>query len=178
MCSHPHQEATPQFRFESKLLTTTYAVCAAVLFGWATGVHAQADFPNRPVRMVNPYTPGGSVDLVGRAVAAGLSEIWGQQVIVDNRPGAGTMIGTELVVRAEPDGYTMLCTSSTIAILTSMYKNMRFDPGRDLSAVALAALSPFMLVVNAGVPAKSVQELIALAKSQPGKITGASSGVG
>ncbi|MGZ5125516.1 MAG: tripartite tricarboxylate transporter substrate binding protein [Burkholderiales bacterium] len=178
MCSHPHQEATPQFRFESKLLTTTYAVCAAVLFGWATGVHAQADFPNRPVRMVNPYTPGGSVDLVGRAVAAGLSEIWGQQVIVDNRPGAGTMIGTELVVRAEPDGYTMLCTSSTIAILTSMYKNMRFDPGRDLSAVALAALSPFMLVVNAGVPAKSVQELIALAKAQPGKITGASSGVG
>ncbi|MGZ5095572.1 MAG: Bug family tripartite tricarboxylate transporter substrate binding protein, partial [Burkholderiales bacterium] len=149
MCSHPHQEATPQFRFESKLLTTTYAVCAAVLFGWATGVHAQADFPNRPVRMVNPYTPGGSVDLVGRAVAAGLSEMWGQQVIVDNRPGAGTMIGTELVVRAEPDGYTMLCTSSTIAILTSMYKNMRFDPGRDLSAVALAALSPFMLVVNA-----------------------------
>ena len=72
--------------------------------------------------MVNPYTPGGSVDLVGRALAAGLSEMWGYQVIVDNRPGAGTQIGTELVVRAEPDGYTMLVTSSTIAILSSMYR--------------------------------------------------------
>ena len=139
---------------------------------------AQSDFPNRPVRMVNPYTPGGSVDLVGRALAAGLSEIWGHQVIVDNRPGAGTIIGTELVVRAESDGYTMLCTSSTIAILSSVYKNMRFDPARDLSAVALIAVSPFLLVVNASVPAKSVQELIALAKAQPGQITGASSGVG
>src|SRR5688500_8980391 len=118
---------------KSNLLVT--ACCAAVMCGWAVGVQAQADFPTRPVRMVNPYTPGGSVDLVGRALAAGLSEIWGQQVIVDNRPGAGTMIGSEIVVRAAPDGYTMLCTSSTIAIISSMYKNMRFDPARDLSAV-------------------------------------------
>ena len=159
-------------------LATTYAACAATLFGWGISVHAQSDFPKRAVRMVNPYAPGGSVDLVGRAIAAGLSEIWGQQVIVDNRPGAGTMIGTEIVVRAEPDGYTMLCTSSTIAILSSMYKNMRFDPIRDLSAVSLAAVSPFMLVVNSSLPAKSVQELIALAKAQPGQISAASSGVG
>jgi len=81
-------------------------------------------------------------------------------------------------VRAAPDGYTMLCTSSAIAILSSMYKNMRFDPIRDLSPVALVAVSPFLLVVNSGVPAKSVQELIALAKAQPGQLTGASSGVG
>ena len=161
--------------FRSRLLVTA---CAALMFGCGMGAQAQSEFPNRPVRMVNPYTPGGSVDLVGRALAAGLSEIWGHQVIVDNRPGAGTMIGTELVVRAEPDGYTMLCTSSTIAILSSVYKNMRFDPIRDLSAVALIAVSPFLLVVNASVPAKSVQELIALAKAQPGQITGASSGVG
>src|SRR3979409_1396079 len=106
-------------RSESRLLATVYLACAATMFGWANA-YAQSDFPTRPVRMVNPYTPGGSVDLVGRALAAGLSEMWGQQVIVDNRPGAGTLIGTELVVRAEPDGYTMLCTSSTIAILTSM----------------------------------------------------------
>jgi tripartite-type tricarboxylate transporter receptor subunit TctC len=128
--------------------------------------------------MVNPYTPGGSVDLVGRALVTGLSEIWGQQVIMDNRPGAGTMIGTEIVVRADPDGYTMLCTSSTVAILSSMYKNMRFDPARDLTPIALIAVSPFVLVVNPAVPAKSVQELIALAKSQPGKLAGSSSGVG
>lgn len=165
-------------RYKLRLLATAYAACAATMFGWGIGVQAQSDFPNRPVRMINPYTPGGSVDLVGRALAAGLSEIWGHQVIVDNRPGAGTLIGTEIVVRAEPDGYTMLCTSSTIAILSSMYKNMRFDPIRDLSPVALAAVSPFMLVVTPGLPAKSVQELIALAKAQPGQITGASSGVG
>jgi len=165
-------------RYKLRLLATAYAACAATMFGWGIGVQAQSDFPNRSVRMVNPYTPGGSVDLVGRALAAGLSEIWGQQVIVDNRPGAGTMIGTEIVVRAEPDGYTMLCTSAAIAILSSMYKNMRFDPMHDLSAVALVAVSPFMLVVNAGLPAKSVQELIALAKAQPGQITAASSGVG
>src|SRR5687767_6475532 len=150
---------------------------SACIAGAATIAHAQ-DFPNRPVRMVNPYTPGGSVDLVGRALAAGLSEIWGHQVIMDNRPGAGTQIGTEVVVRAEPDGYTMLCTSSAIAILSSMYKSMRFDPARDLSPVALVAVSPFMLVVHSSLPAKSVQELIALAKAQPGQIPAASSGVG
>ena len=148
------------------------------LVGFSSGAHAQADFPTRPVRIVNPYTPGGSVDLVGRALAAGLTDIWGQQVIVDNRPGAGTIIGTEIVVRAEPDGYTMLCTSAAIAILSSMYKNMRFDPARDLSPIALLAVSPFMLVVNAGLPVRSVQELIAAAKAQPGKIAAASSGVG
>jgi tripartite-type tricarboxylate transporter receptor subunit TctC len=165
-------------RYQMTPLAAACLACAATVFGWAIGAHAQPEFPNRPVRMVNPYTPGGSVDLVGRALAAGLSEIWGQQVIMDNRPGAGTLIGTELVVRAEPDGYTVLCTSSTIAILSSMYKNMRFDPVRDLSPVALAAVSPFILVVNSSLPAKSVQELIALAKAQPGQITGASSGVG
>ena len=163
-------------RYRSRL--PAYVACVAATFGWGIGLCAQPDFPTRPVRMVNPYTPGGSVDLVGRALAAGLSEMWGQQVIVDNRPGAGTQIGSEVVVRAEPDGYTMLCTSSTIAILSSMYKNMRFDPARDLSAIALVSVSPFVLVVNSGVPAKSVQELIALAKAQPGQITAASSGIG
>lgn len=136
------------------------------------------NFPIRPVRMINPYTPGGSVDLVARALAAGLAEIWGQQVIVDNRPGAGTQIGTEIVVRAEPDGYTMLCTSSAIAIIPSMYRNIRFDAARDVSPVALIANSPSFLVVHPGVPAKSVKELITLARAQPGQLTGASSGIG
>src|SRR5262245_1771112 len=80
----------------------------ALSVAWAAGAQAQENFPNRPVRLVNPYAPSGSVDLVSRGVAAGLSEMWKQQVIVDNRPGAGTVIGTEVVVRAEPDGYTML----------------------------------------------------------------------
>ena len=160
------------------------ALCTAAMLGWSINAAAQRDlrdareFPTRPVRMVNPYTPGGSVDLVARALAAGLSESWGQQVIIDNRPGAGTQIGTEIVVRAEPDGYTMLCTSSAIAIISSMYKSMRFDTARDVLPVVLAAHSPSFLVIHPSVPAKSVKELIALARSQPGQLTGASSGVG
>jgi tripartite-type tricarboxylate transporter receptor subunit TctC len=155
------------------------ALAAACMLGASiAAAQAQGDFPTRPVRLVNPYTPGGSVDLVGRSLAAGLSEIWGHQVIVDNRPGAGTQIGSEIVVRAESDGYTMLINSTAIAILPSIYKKMRFDPGLDLAPVALAAVSPFAMVINAALPAKSVQELIALAKGQPGKIAAASSGVG
>jgi tripartite-type tricarboxylate transporter receptor subunit TctC len=160
---------------------TLFTACAAALAVWSFDASAQReaqDFPSRPVRMVNPYTPGGSVDLVGRALAHGLSDLWGQQVIVDNRPGAGTQIGTELVVRAEPDGYTMLVTSSAISIIGSIYRNMRFDPVNDLSKIALLANSPGLLVVNPGLPVKTVKELIAAAKAKPGEITGASSGVG
>jgi tripartite-type tricarboxylate transporter receptor subunit TctC len=163
---------------KSTRLLTALAVWAGAISGWSTDAFAQRDFPTRAVRMVNPYTPGGSVDLVGRAVAGGLSEIWKEQVIVDNRPGAGTMIGTEIVVRAEPDGYTVLCTSSAIAIIRSMYLNMRFDPVRDLTPVILIANSPQILVVHPSLPAQSVGELIALAKAQPGQIAAASSGVG
>jgi tripartite-type tricarboxylate transporter receptor subunit TctC len=163
----------------TRRLAIAQALCGVALAAAGTLAQAaQADFPSRPVRLVNPYTPGGSVDLVGRALAAGLSEIWGQQVIVDNRPGAGTTIGTEIVVRAEPDGYTMLINSAAIAIMPSMYKGLRFDPLTDLAPVALAAVSPFMMVVHPGLPAKSVQDVIALAKAQPGKIPAASSGVG
>jgi tripartite-type tricarboxylate transporter receptor subunit TctC len=165
-------------RSEARRVAAACATFAAALSCWASHAQAQADFPTRPVRLVNPYTPGGSVDLVGRALAAGLSEIWGHQVIVDNRPGAGTTIGTEIVVRAEPDGYTMLINSSAIAIMSSMYKGLRFDPLQDLRPVALCAVSPFIMVLHPATPAKSVQELVKLAKSQPGKVTGASSGVG
>jgi len=161
------------------MLTALCAACTAAVLGWSTsGAHAQSDFPTRPVRMINPYTPGGSVDLVGRKLAAGLTQIWGQQVLVVNRPGAGTQIGTEAVVRADPDGYTVLVTSAAVAILESMYKNMRFQPMTDLSPIALVALSPFIMVVHPSLPVKTPKEFVALAKSQPGKIAGASSGVG
>jgi tripartite-type tricarboxylate transporter receptor subunit TctC len=158
-------------------------IAQAILIAAATlcstgAAAAQAGFPTRPVRLVNPYTPGGSVDLVGRALAAGLTEIWGQQVIVDNRPGAGTTIGMELVARAEPDGYTMLVNSSAIAIVPSMYNNLRYDPVRDLTPVALLAITPLVMVVNPNFEAKSVQDVIKLAKAKPGKIPAATSGVG
>jgi len=147
------------------------AVCTFV-------AHAQESFPNRPLRLVNPYAPGGSVDIVSRGIAAGLSEMWKQQVIVDNRAGAGTVIGTELVVRAEPDGYTMLCNSSAIAIMPALYRGLKFDTVRDLYPVVHVVSSHQMLAVHPSVPAKSVKELIALARNQPGQITAAVSGIG
>jgi tripartite-type tricarboxylate transporter receptor subunit TctC len=160
-----------------KLLTVVCAG-AALAHAWSIDAGAQSNFPMRPVRLVNPYAPGGSVDLVSRAVAQGLTQAWGQQVIVDNRPGAGTQIGTEIVVRADPDGYTMLCNSAAIAILPAVYSNMRFDPVRDLYPIVEVSTSSPLLAVHPGVAAKSVKELIALAKSQPGKITAAVSGIG
>ena len=155
-----------------------FAVAAATMAASAFAAAAQGEFPTRPARLVNPYAPGGSVDLVGRAVASGLSEIWGHQVIVDNRPGAGTTIGTEIVARAQPDGYTMLCNSSSIAIMPSMYKNLRFDTVRDLTPIVQIAGSEQLLAVHPGLPAKTVKELIALAKSRPGEVTAAASGIG
>ncbi len=159
------------------ILALAVTGCAA-MFGGIMDARAQSEFPNRPVRLVNPFAPGGAVDLVGRAVAAGVAESWGQQVIVDNRPGAGTQIGTEIVVRAAPDGYTMLCNSSAIAIMPSMYRNMRFDTVRDVYPIVQIANSIPMLAVHPGFAAKSVKELIALAKAQPGVITVAASGIG
>ena len=159
------------------LMIPAFAGVAALAMA-AVPAHAQSDFPNRPVRLVNPYSPGGSVDLVGRAVAQGLTELWGHPVIVDNRPGAGTQIGTEIVVRSDPNGYTMLVNSSAIAINPSIYRKMRFDPIKDLYPIVGVSQSSPMLAVYPGLPAKSVQELIALAKSQPGKITVAASGIG
>lgn len=123
------------------------------------------DFPSRPVRMINPYTPGGAVDFVARSLAQLLNGAWGQPVIVDNRPGAGTNIGTEMVVRAAPDGYTLLLTSAVIATNVTLYR-LPFDPVKDLTPVALAAQAPFILAVTPSLPAKSVQELITLAKTR------------
>lgn len=152
--------------------------CVALPLYAAAPVHAQKDFPSRPVRLVNPFAPGGSVDLVARSVAAGLTELWGQQVVVDNRAGAGTTIGTEIVARAEPDGYTILCTSSAIAIMPSMYRKLRFDTLQDLTPIGLATTSSSILALHPPFPPKTVKELIALAKAQPGQIAAASSGTG
>ena len=144
----------------------------------ACSAQAQTDFPTRPMRLINPYSPGGSVDVVSRALAAAITEAWNMQVIVDNRAGAGTTIGTGIVARAEPDGYTMLVNSSAIAIMPAMYSKLNFSTTADLTPVNLLTSSCQVLVVHPEVPVKTVKELIALAKSQPGKISGASSGVG
>jgi tripartite-type tricarboxylate transporter receptor subunit TctC len=134
-------------------------------------------YPSKPIRIVVPFTPGGSNDLIGRIIAQKLNEAWGQPVIIDNRPGGGSTIGIEVVVRAAPDGYTLLTTSGGIAINGSLYK-LSFNPVTDLTPVALLAQMPYLLASNPSLPVKSVKDVIALAKAQPGKLVFSSSGAG
>ena len=152
------------------------AVCAMLLV--AASAKAQS-YPDHPVRVIVPYTPGGGTDVVARAISQRLSEKWRQAVIVDNRPGAGTAIGGEAVAKASPDGYTLLFSdSTTFVILPHVYSNLKFDPAKDFAPIALAVrLSPVLAVANNS-PAKTVPDLIAYAKSHPGQLTYASPGVG
>ena len=139
--------------------------------------YAQA-YPSKPIRLVVPSSPGGGTDIVGRVVAQKLSESLGQQVVVENRAGAGTMIGNEIVARSAPDGYTLLMGLSTLAILPAVHKTMRYDAFKDLAPVCLAVTVPNVLIVHPSVPARSVKALIALAKARPGEIVAGSAGVG
>src|SRR3990172_1876448 len=135
-------------------------------------------YPNKPVRMVAGTTPGGGADTICRLIAPKLSEYLGQQVIVENRPGASGAIATERVAKSPPDGYTLhMITSSTI-IVVALRSNLPFDLERDLAPVSLVTSAPLVLVVHPSVPARNVKELIALARSQPGKLDFASTGVG
>ena len=158
--------------------TAVHALAGLTLLAACGLATAAESYPSRPIRLVNPYTPGGSVDFFCRTVAQKVSETLNQRIIVDNRPGAGTNIGTEIVVRAQPDGYTLLCNSSAIAINPTLYGKLPFDPVKELNTVALVSQSPVMLVVYPGVPANSVRELIDLARAKPGELRFASSGVG
>lgn len=138
-----------------------------------------ADYPTRPIRMVVPYAPGGASDIFARMVAEKFTVAWGQQVVVDNRAGAGGNIGSDLVAKATPDGYTMLLgTSGSNAVNPSLYSRMPYDAKRDLALVALVASTPNIIVVRSAHPAKSVRDLIQMAKANPGKVTYGSSGVG
>jgi len=135
-------------------------------------------YPFKPVRIIVPLAPGGGSDIVGRILALGLTDAWGQPVLVDNRPGAGSTAGTRIAATAPADGYTLLVSSSSIAISPALYKNLDFDISRDFSAVTLIASQPSMLAIHAAVPANSVKELLALARAQGGKLTYGSAGVG
>ena len=154
------------------------AVCAASLCA-APLAFAQADYPSKPVRLVVPFPPGGTTDILARAVAQKLTEQWHQQVIVDNRPGAGGNIGADLVAKSAPDGYTLLMgTIGTQAINPSLYARMPYDAQKDFAPVILVAAVPNVLEVNPSLPVHTVQELIAYAKAHPGKLNFASSGNG
>ncbi|MHB8771859.1 MAG: Bug family tripartite tricarboxylate transporter substrate binding protein [Syntrophales bacterium] len=135
-------------------------------------------YPEKPIRIIVAYTPGGGNDIAARLIAPKLSEALGQPVIVENRPGAGTNIGQELVARSAPDGYTLLLASPAVTINPSLYKNLPYNALRDMTGVSMFAQSANLLAVNPSLPAKNVKELIALAQSKPGRLTFSSSGVG
>jgi tripartite-type tricarboxylate transporter receptor subunit TctC len=140
---------------------------------------AAESYPSRPIRLIIPFPPGGGTDIMGRTLAAKLGSSLGVQVIADNRGGAGGIIGTETAVKANPDGYTLMIGSvSTISINPSLYKQLPFDPVKDLAPISLMASTPSALVVTTGLPVDSVKALIALAKAKPGHLTFASAGSG
>jgi tripartite-type tricarboxylate transporter receptor subunit TctC len=155
----------------------TIALAAGLLL--ATSAAAQ-DYPTRPVTLVVPYAAGGGNDLVARVVAERMSRTLGQQIVIENRGGAGGSIATRQVARtAAPDGYTLLIGGTgTLAVDPTLYANVGYDPRRDFAPVGLIATSPLVLVVHPSVPAASVQELIALAKKEPGRVNYASAGAG
>ncbi|MEI9804890.1 MAG: tripartite tricarboxylate transporter substrate binding protein [Pseudolabrys sp.] len=149
---------------------------AVILLALSASAFAD-DYPNRPVRLIIPFPPGGSNDVVGRLVAKYLSEKLGQQVYVDNRGGAGGTIGSEAAAKAEPDGYTLLGVSLAHAVNPALYK-LNYDPIKSFTPIAIFASGPNVLVVNPEMPVKSVKELLALAKQKPGELNYASAGVG
>lgn len=161
---------------KSVILVLTAAVAGATV---ASDVNAAESFPSRPLRVIVPFPPGGGTDIMARMVGQRLNDAFGMQVVVDNRGGAAGIIGTELAAKATPDGHTLMIGSvSTICINASLHKKLPFDPEKDLAPVSLVALTPSMLAVSNTLSAKSLKELIALAKAKPGQLHYASPGSG
>ena len=154
------------------------AVCALAFACAASGVSAQT-YPAKPIRMIVPFAPGGNVDITARTVAPGLSQVLGQQVVVENRAGAGGIIGTDVVAKAAPDGYTLLMASSSVMTNgPALYPKLPYDILRDVAAVGRVAVVPLAVVVHPSLPARNTRELIAIAKAQDGKLLMANAGVG
>jgi tripartite-type tricarboxylate transporter receptor subunit TctC len=162
-------------KFLARLLVAIFSILAL-----GFGVRAQdGGYPKRPITMIVTFAAGGSSDVLARAVADSMSRGLGQPVVVDNRPGAGGQIGAELVAHAAPDGYTILFgTNGTLGIGPALYEHLRYDPAHDLAPVGILHKLPLLLIINPSVPAKNLQELIAYAQKNPGKLSFASAGVG
>ena len=160
------------------MCNSLFILAASVAVLCSSGTAWAADpYPSRPVRLIIPFPPGGSNDVVGRLIAQQLSTRLGQQVVPDNRAGAGGMIGTDAVAKAEPDGYTVLFASSAFAANSSLYK-LPYDPNKAFAPVAMIAAGPNVLAVASSFPANSVKELIAMAHARPGQLNYASAGIG
>src|SRR5213596_2374786 len=155
-------------------------VLSAVLSGCGSVALAQsaADYPHRAIRIIVPLAAGGNVEIVARTLADQVSKSLGQPVLVENRPGASSLVGTQFVARSAPDGYTVLAVANTFATVPLLVASTGYDPLKDFTGITLTCLVPQVLVVNPALPAQSVKELVALAKSHPGKISYASSGNG
>ena len=152
---------------------------SVVLLAAALALPAGAqDYPNRPIRIVVPFSPGGAVDGPTRAIAQELGRRLKQQIVIDNKPGAGATIGSEMVAKAAPDGYTLLLASQTNAISASLYPRLNFNPVDDFIGISMLGREPGVLVVHPSLPVKSIAELVALAKERPGQLNYASSGNG
>src|SRR5215203_5364900 len=154
------------------------AVLAVLCALGLTGAAAAQNYPAKPVRIILPFPPGGPSDILGRALAQKLTEQVGQQVITDNRPGAGGNLGLELTAKAAPDGYTLVLSSPLISISPSLYSKLNYDPQKDLAPVSLVAQIQNVLLVHPSVPAKTLKELVQVARASPGKLNYGSGGVG
>ena len=159
-------------------MTRTLALVLLALFAAADSVAVAETFPSRPIRLIVPYPPGGGTDTTARAIAKQMTEDIGQPIVIENRPGAGTVIGSEVVAKAAPDGYTLVFGSVTHTIAPALYKKMPFDAEKDFTPVIQIAVFPFVLVVNPAVQATTVSELIALARARPSTLNYASVGNG
>lgn len=166
----------------SGLIRCTIVLTAALIGSVAPSLAAQADpaagFPERPIRLIVPFAPNGPNDVLARLVGQKMTAAWSQQVVIDNRPGAGTIIGTELLTRSQPDGHTLLMISASTAVNPTLKKKLPYDTRKDLLPLVQLASAPTVLVLHPTVPAKSVSELVALAKAKPGTLTYASGGTG
>lgn len=150
-----------------------------LMLGFAVPVHAQSDYPSKPIRIIVQFTPGTSTDIIGRLVAQKLSDAWGQPAIVDNRPGAGAVIGTEAAAKSAADGYTLvMAVSSAFGINPGLVPNLPYDVMRDFALITNVVLTPQTLIVPANSPARTVKELVALAKAKPGSLNYGSLGSG
>jgi tripartite-type tricarboxylate transporter receptor subunit TctC len=165
-------------RSEANAMTALRSVAYGCIVFVMAGNAAAQSYPAKPIRFIVPFVPGGSTDIFARLIAPGLGESLGQQVVVDNRGGAGGTIGTEQASRAAPDGYTILLGSANTAMNVSLYGNRSIDPLKEFKPVALLASAPNIFVVHPSLPVKTVRELIALAKAKPGQINYASGGNG
>ena len=154
-------------------------LCAAVVLGLSASTAQAQNYPARPITLVIPFAPGGSTSIVGRGVAEKMGELLGEKIIIDNRAGAGGTVGTRAVAKADPDGYTLvLGYTGTLAIGPSLYKNVGYDPRKDFAPIGMIGNAPNSLVVNPSFPAKTLAELIAYAKANPGKVNFGSAGAG